>query len=165
MIIQGGAVVTQHPTPASPVALERDFAAHVARYEGHRRATVHREVVGPADFRLLWLLSDGEARTLKEISEALHLEQSTVNRQANAAIEHGIVERSRTGGRSAFVFRPTPRGEALLAESLAGLFAGYSSAFDRMGRDRAGELVQLLGEFVDAYVRDTDAHDAHEHPE
>lgn len=142
-------------SPATPrTALESAFAAHVARYESHRRATVHRDVIGPADFRLLWLLSDGQPRTLKEISETLHLEQSTVNRQANAAIEHGIVERSRGTGRSAYEFSPTPHGEAVLAESLSGLFASYRAAFDRMGRDRASALVQLLGEFVDAYTNE-----------
>ena len=48
-----------------------------------------------ASIRILWLLSDGTPRSLKEISHQLRLEQSTANRQVNDALSHGLVERKR----------------------------------------------------------------------
>ncbi|WP_019202413.1 MarR family winged helix-turn-helix transcriptional regulator [Tsukamurella sp. 1534] len=45
-------------------------------------------------YLLLHLLDYAGASTLKEISCALELEQSTVNRQVNKAIEHGLLEAS-----------------------------------------------------------------------
>lgn len=64
----------------------------------HRRALESTSTLGTAELRLLWLLSDGRPRTLREVPHELHLEQSTVNRQANAAVRAGHLQRTRVDG-------------------------------------------------------------------
>lgn len=145
----------------SSTRLAREFAAQIALYEQHRRsmfpiATVQAssgatEPLGPAEQRLLWLLADGKPRTLKAISEELHLEQSTVNRQANAALAHGVVRRSRQGG-EAYTFTATKHGAERLETTLAGLFASYHQTFNRMGEADSQEFIRLLEKFVSTFT-------------
>lgn len=126
-------------------------AGHDAAGYSAGDATGDAEPLGPAEQRLLWLLSDGVPRTLKRISEDLHLEQSTVNRQVNAALSHGVVSRSRKKG-AAYTFVATQYGSTRLETTLAGLFASYREAFVSMGEADAREFVRLLGRFVDAFT-------------
>ena len=61
-------------------------------------------------FNLLWILSDGKPRTLRQLTDAMQLEQSTVNRQVNAAIKHGHLERFDVAGSISKQVRPTRAG-------------------------------------------------------
>lgn len=76
----------------------RRMGALVTRLERIRRMQTNQMDLGTADLRILWLFADGRSRTLKEISADLNLEQSTVNRQINAAINEGLLQRSRRPG-------------------------------------------------------------------
>lgn len=137
-------------------SLERDFAALIASYERHRRVAAQRSPLGPAELRLMWLLSDGVPRTLRDISETLNLEQSTVNRQANAALDHGIVARSRASG-SRYTFTPTELGSERLELSITSMLEKYRDAFNQMGSADAQQFVSLLGAFVAAYTGEPNA--------
>ncbi|MGV9711497.1 MarR family winged helix-turn-helix transcriptional regulator [Gordonia sp. NPDC003424] len=104
-------------------------------------------------FAILWILSDGRARTLRELSEELDLDQSTVNRQVNAAIRHGYLERFEIEGQVSRLLRPTTAGvEAfhydgrLRADRLNRIFADLSP-----GTPEA--LLRELRAFNDAYER------------
>lgn len=104
-------------------------------------------------FQILWLLSDGRARTLRELSIDLDLEQSTVNRQVNAAMKRGYLERFEVPGCISRRHRPTAVGwEAFKhdgrhrAELLNRVFADLSPG------DPESLLAQLRA-FNDAYER------------
>ncbi|MBT0993562.1 MarR family winged helix-turn-helix transcriptional regulator [Cellulomonas sp. DKR-3] len=140
------------PSTPSRTTLTRELhlASLVHRLERQRRTWEARSTLGTAELRLLWLLTEGEPRTLREIAERLHLEQSTVNRQVNAAVKAGHVRKSRAPG-SAFLFEPTPAGRAQLEEDTAYALGQFRVVLDRLGPDDAAHLLELLGRFVDLY--------------
>lgn len=84
-------------------------------------------------FSILWILSDGRPRTLRELSDELDLEQSTVNRQVNAAIKHGHLERFEVDGQLSRLIRPTAAG---------------TEAFKHDGMLRADRLVQVFSDLA-----------------
>ncbi|GAA3540650.1 MarR family winged helix-turn-helix transcriptional regulator [Aeromicrobium flavum] len=135
--------------------LESSPAFHVvrlfARFERHRRPVEQWMRLGSADQRLMWLFSDGEGRTLKEIAEALGLEQSTVNRQVNAALREGLLERSRHPGQSAAVLSATGEGHRLFREDLEGVLAVFGSALEALPAGDRDGFLRSLGTFVDAF--------------
>ncbi len=128
----------------------RDVAAHLFRLDRRRYAVEHQATLGAADLRLLWLLSDGTARTLREISETLDLEQSTVNRQVNKAIRSGHLHRYTESAGQAALVAPTPEGRARLEQDIALVMRLYDQALESLG-DESGEFLRLLGRFVAGY--------------
>ncbi len=135
---------------------ETRLAALLRRYERHRRALEVQSTLGTAELRLLWLLTDGRPRTLREISEALHLEQSTVNRQVNGAVQAGLLSRTRASGSSSYEFSPTAEGRDTFDRETALPLAIYARVLDELGDDDARRLLELLGRFVDLYGREAD---------
>ena len=129
----------------------RKIAGAIARFERYRRASVHHDTLGTADLRLLWLMADGQPRTLRDIAHELSLEQSTINRQVNAALTQDIVERSRVEGQAAYVFSASELGIEHLEKHISRTLGGYEKALASMGTARAGQLLGLLEEFVDRY--------------
>ncbi|MGV9827594.1 MarR family transcriptional regulator [Gordonia sp. NPDC003429] len=77
--------------------------------------------------------TDGRPRTLRELSELTHLEQSTINRQVNAAITHGYLERFDVAGSTSRRIRPTQRGV---------------EAFEHDGLLRARRLERVLSDMA-----------------
>ncbi|WP_232679596.1 MarR family winged helix-turn-helix transcriptional regulator [Nocardioides sp. R-C-SC26] len=102
-------------------------------------------------FRILWVLSDGEPRTLRQIGTDLDLEQSTVNRQVNAAIAAGYLERFDVPGQASKMVRPTERGRELYDNDGRVRAARYQQAIDTVGVDRARRLIDDLRAFNDAF--------------
>ncbi len=84
-------------------------------------------------FAILWVLSDGRPRTLRQLTEELELEQSTVNRQVNAAIKHGYLERFEVEDSLSKLIRPTDAGR---------------EAFRRDGLLRAERLEQVFADLA-----------------
>lgn len=107
--------------------------------------------LGAADLRILWLFTDGRARTMREIADELHLEQSTVNRQVNAAVDVKLLERSRPDGGGAYVFMRTPGGRVAFEADVALSLGGYRAALEAMGDAEASEFLRLLDRFTLAY--------------
>lgn len=141
--------------PHSPEHLQESaerFAAATTRYERERRVAVSHLPLGAAELRIIALLIDGIPRTLKQIADELHLEQSTINRQANAALQHEYLSRSRGEVGPAYVFTVSDLGKAKFEESLGYFYQEYHTAFSLMGADRARLLVELLEEFVEAHA-------------
>lgn len=125
------------------------IAAILHSFDVDRRVVEARTSLTAADLRLLWLLSDGRARTQRDISSELNLEQSTVNRQVNAALRAGLIER-----------RPADSGPAVLIATAGGtrryeadveaMMHLFGSALQALGPDRERFLVSLAT-FVEAY--------------
>lgn len=128
---------------------ETRLAAQLHHLDRYRRAMDAEATLGTADLRLLWLLTEGEARTLRQIAEALHLEQSTVNRQVNAAVSAGHLHRTRPTPSAPYVIAPTETGRETFERETEPALVLYRETLERMGAQDAEELLRLLGVFVD----------------
>lgn len=129
----------------------RDVARLLSLLDRHRRLHRQQRALGDADLRILWLFADGRARTLREIADALHLEQSTVNRQVNAAVTEGLLERSREHGGQAYLFQRTAKGYRLFEADVAASLDGYDEALTALGAADAAAFVDLLDRFTESY--------------
>lgn len=107
--------------------------------------------LGTADLRLLWLFADSRARTLKEIASELQLEQSTVNRQVNAALGSGLLERMRRRGGAAYEFDRTAEGRRAFERDTGNSLGAYAAALDAMGDRDAETFLELAQTFLDHY--------------
>ncbi|MCX4092309.1 MarR family winged helix-turn-helix transcriptional regulator [Nocardia sp. alder85J] len=135
-------------TPAS-----RRLADIMAQLERHRRHQEQHSPLGTADLRLLWLFSDGTPRTLRVIADDLGLEQSTVNRQVNAALSAGILRRYRETGASAHLVEATPRGVAAFEQGVQEILRSYDAVLSQMTEADRERLLELLDTFVGMYTR------------
>lgn len=140
--------------------LLRALGDELIRMTARRTTAYAGSVLDGSAFRILRLLEESGPRTLRDLSEELQLERSTVNRQVNAAIGHGYVERVSATGRSAGLVRPTAEGRAAYLHD--GRLRGevYNRALDELGPDRAAAMVESLRELNDALDR---AHDSSDH--
>jgi DNA-binding MarR family transcriptional regulator len=128
----------------------RRLAAALSRLDVHRRYVEQRSPLGIAHARLLWLLSDGRPRTLREIGDALRLEQSTVNRQVNGALKDGLLRRVAVPGAPARVLEPTASGTEAFESVTANALAAYAGGLAALGEE-ADVFLELLERFVAAY--------------
>ena len=106
--------------------------------------------LGTADLRILWMFADRRPRTLKEIAAELRLEQSTVNRQINAAMAEGLLRRSRRPGSSAHEISRTTKGERIFEDDVAKALTAFASGLDALG-DRVDDFLEDFTRFVAAY--------------
>jgi DNA-binding MarR family transcriptional regulator len=117
-----------------------------------RRTSVYAGVVlDNSAFRLLWVLSDGEPRTLRQLAEALDLEQSTVNRQVNGALTAGYLERYAVPGSPSKLLRPSAAGRQAFEHDGRIRAALISRALGELGASRAERLIEDLRAFNDAW--------------
>ncbi|TYQ11445.1 UNVERIFIED_ORG: DNA-binding MarR family transcriptional regulator [Gordonia westfalica J30] len=145
-----------HAPWQSPV--HRDLAAELLRMS-RRRSLVHPSVgLEKSAFAILWVLSDGRPRTLRELTEELELEQSTVNRQVNAAIKHGYLERFEVEDSLSKLIRPTELGrEAFKRDGLLRA-RRLEQVFADLAPGSPEALLHELRAFNDAYERTQDRH-------
>lgn len=130
---------------------------HRAVTDEFLRMTKRRPVVPASSiledsaFRLLWLLDDGESRTLRQIADELELEQSTVSRQVNAAINLGYLERFEVPGSASRPVRPSPAGASAFQHDAALRVQLLSQVLTELGAERTQALHAELKAFNDAY--------------
>lgn len=126
------------------------MAALVTRLERIRRAQTNLMDLGMADLRILWLFADGHSRTLKQIAAGLSLEQSTVNRQINAALSLGLLKRTREPGSAAQLISPTEQGIAAFEDDVDKARAALRVGLDAL-EDEAEEFIEQFTSFLNAY--------------
>ncbi|MBB2893192.1 MarR family transcriptional regulator [Flexivirga oryzae] len=143
------------PTDLVAMAERQDLApvqrvaAILHSFDVDRRVVESATSLSAADLRLLWLLSDGRPRTQREISTELNLEQSTVNRQVNAALRAGHLERLDAGSGAAQLTATTD-GTRRYEEDVEALMGVMGAALAALGSEQERFLV-MLATFVEAY--------------
>ncbi len=135
-----------------PLPPHRQVARLLLRLDRFRHLMRQHGGLNAADLRLLWLLCEGRPRTLREISEILTLEQSTVNRQVKAAVTAGLLHRFRPEGESVLLIEPTAAGRAAFERDTEVTLAQHEAALAALG-DGAEEFLDQLGRFTAAYGR------------
>lgn len=133
------------------LSADREFASLLNRLEQSRRGATANAKLGAADARILWLLSGGEEYTLRDISDKLSLEQSTVNRQVNAAVKAGYVEKRRSRARAAWVFSPSADGRRKFDADLDMHLGFYSRALAELSQSEQQVFIELLTRVVGGY--------------
>ena len=136
-----------------PSPLYRDLAEEFLRMTRRRSHVDPDSILEVSAFNLLWILSDGKPRTLRQLTDAMQLEQSTVNRQVNAAIKHGHLERFDVAGSISKQVRPTRAG--LDAFEHDGLLRArrLERVLSDMGPGSPEALFRQLHAFNNAYDR------------
>ncbi|WP_181312040.1 MarR family winged helix-turn-helix transcriptional regulator [Nocardioides campestrisoli] len=135
---------------SGPLSSAEQLARLFVHLDRHRRVAESRASMGLAERRLIWLFTDGRARTLREVADDLGLEQSTVNRQVNGAIAAGLLHRFRQPGQAAHLIEPTPEGRSRFDGDVNAQLVLFEQALAELGDDQA-ELLRLLGRFVELY--------------
>ncbi|MGU3587416.1 MarR family winged helix-turn-helix transcriptional regulator [Rhodococcus sp. C26F] len=132
----------------------REWALVVAtaRLERGQRASKSLNQLNAADNRLLWLLTSQGPQTMRQIAEALRLEQSTVNRQVNAALTRGLVERLDHPVNGAKALQATPTGRSMFETELARTMTIFAAGLDALPADVRDDFVRNLGVFAEAYA-------------
>jgi DNA-binding MarR family transcriptional regulator len=140
-------------TKASQQSLLSDLADELMRIGRRRHVNVDGTQLDMSAFKLLWILSDDRPRTLRELADELQLDQSTVNRQVNAAIKHGLVERYAVAESQSRLLRPTDAGRSAYLHDAALRARLFDAVLDELGTDRARALVAELRELNDGLDR------------
>jgi len=133
--------------------LLRELGDELMRLSRRRAQTYPGSRLDTSAFRLLWLLTEGPPRTLRELADELQLDLSTVNRQVNTAIKHGLVERYAVADSTSRLLRPTEAGRAAYVHDAAPRAEVYDAVLDELGTERAGALVAELRELNDGLDR------------
>lgn len=120
------------------------------RWANVRRVIESRLRLRVAEGRLLWLLRDGEPRTLRQIAEELDLEQSTVNRQVHAALDEGVVVRFRREGSATYLVDIADEGRERFRADLAQQLRIHELALDAIAPDDRNDFLEHLATYVDA---------------
>lgn len=136
---------------SDPLAGVAALGDQLLRLQRHRSTVYDGVVLESSAFRLLWALADGEARTLRQLAEQLDLEQSTINRQAHAAIDAGYLERFDVAGSASRLLRPTPGGRAAYEHDGMIRAARYQRVLAALGPERASSLLEHLTAFNDTW--------------
>jgi DNA-binding MarR family transcriptional regulator len=130
-----------------------ELADELLRFSKRRHAAIEGAELDTSAFKLLWVLSDDEPRTLRELADELDLDLSTINRQVNAALRAGLLERFAVPGSPSKPVRPTAQGRRLYEHDMAVHADLLRSVLAEMGADGARDLIRSLAAFNDAYER------------
>lgn len=133
--------------------LLRAFGTEMMRLSRRRSVAYPGSRLDASAFRILWLLVEGGPRTLRELAHDLQLERSTVNRQVNAALRNGLLERFEEPGTAGRRLRPTGAGLEAYRRDGALRAQVFAEVLGELGALRARTLLEDLGAFNDAYDR------------
>ncbi|HET6168119.1 MAG TPA: MarR family transcriptional regulator [Marmoricola sp.] len=139
-------------TDPHTAALEVELSL-LARHHLHSSQHSDDRLLDRSGYHLLSRLELGPL-TLKQLAEAFRLDPSTVNRQVNALLRSGLVERtSDPDGAVAKVLRPTPKGLDLLHRDRAvvqGQVARVVEGWSRRDRVELHRLLEKLNTSIEA---------------
>ena len=131
----------------------RAMGTELMRLNRRRATSYPGSVLEDSAFRILLLLVEEGHKSLRDLTEDLQLERSTVSRQVNAAIGRGLLERYAVPGRSTRLLRPTDAGREAYLHDGRLRAAPLSEAILELGTERADALFTELRAFNDALDR------------
>lgn len=120
-----------------------------SRWAAVRRGLEAGQQLKMAEGRLLWLLRDRQPRTLRQLAEELDLEQSTVNRQVHAALDSGVVVRSRPDDSPTYVVTISDEGEARFRFDMARLTAVHEQALSGIPAEEQERFLEQFATFTE----------------
>lgn len=138
------------PSQDDQLAQVAVLGEQILRLRRHRNVVHGAVVLENSAFRLLWALAD-QSRTLRQLATHLDLEQSTINRQANAAIDAGYLERFEVAGSASKLLRPTPAGRAAYERDGVIRAERYQRVLTQLGPEAAAALLEHLTAFNDVW--------------
>lgn len=125
---------------------------------GRRRANTYTgAVLEESAFTILLVLSERGPRTLRELAGDLDLEQSTVNRQVNAAIGRGYLARRVVSDQAGRVIEPTAAGREAFRHDGMLRVDRLNAVFDDLAPGDPAALLLQLRAYNNAYQRVLDA--------
>lgn len=127
------------------------LGTELLRLQRRRKHVYDGVLLENSAFRILWVLDDGEPRTLRQLAADLDLEQSTVNRQVNAALDAGWLERFDVAGSASKLVRPTAAGAEAYAHDGHIRAGAIKAALDALGPERAASAIDGLRALNDAW--------------
>lgn len=101
-------------------------------------------------FKILWLLVDHGPHTLRALADHLQLEQSTINRQVQAVLARGLVQRHSEPGSAGKVITATPAGELAYRRDADLRREGLRTVVAGLGERSTAELALGLAALNDA---------------
>lgn len=139
--------------PAEPLddALLRAFGDELVRLGRRRVFNPEGAILELSAFRLLWLVVEHGPRSMREIEEGLQLEQSTVSRQVNAAVKHGLVRRTTAPDQHHRLVEATDEGRRAYEHDSELRAVAYRTALTELGARHVEELVASLRAFNDVF--------------
>lgn len=142
-----------HDDMSAEEILVRALGYEILRLSQRRLMALPGMLLDTSAFKILWLVVEAGPQTQRAISDALDLEQSTVNRQVTAAVKRGLVERIASEGGASSLVRATDSGTSAYLKD-GRVRVGYlTSALSELGTDRAEALVAELKALNDAVAR------------
>ena len=145
--------MTTRARTSAEQSLLHDLADELLRFSKRRHGSVEGTELESSAFKLLWVLSDDNPRTLRELSDALDLDLSTINRQVNTAVRAGLLERFSVTDSLSKPVRATAEGRRLYEQDTQVHRDVLRSVLAEMGAAGARDLIRSLGAFNDAYEK------------
>lgn len=133
--------------------LLRDVGREYERLRRHRWELDPRLTLSVSAYRILWAVESRGPATLRELTDVLGLERSTVNRQVNAALAEGWLVRSASGAGGAHVLDASDTGRAAIAHDRGVMAEKFTAVVDALGPDVARRLADDLAALNDAMDR------------
>lgn len=139
-----------------PTPLHADLVAEFRRLSRRKTSQYAGAQLDSSAFAILLVLSDGQPRTLRELSVELELEQSTINRQVNGAIQRGYLERYEVAGQVSKLIRPTDTGRRAFHDDGMLRVDRLNRVFGDLAPGTPQALLRELRAYNDAYDRAVD---------
>lgn len=97
--------------------------------------------------RILWLLAEHGPLSLRQMSERLGLEQSTVNRQVNGVVSTGLASKERSEEHKVYFFELTDLGRTTITDTASAVIGPLEEVLSEMG-ERGPQFAELLTQFI-----------------
>ena len=118
---------------------------------GRRRAMSSSDTILDASaYKILWLVVEHGPHTLRGLAEYLGLDQSTINRQVRAVVDHGYVDRHDDPDSPAMLIRATPAGVAAYRSDSEVRSNGLRAIVNTLGERSTADLAHGLASLNDA---------------
>jgi len=142
-------------TQAMDTELKRDFMRTLFRLKKLQRIFPQERTINPGEFMLLKGLAGDSCDTprvdfVPALQDELHISKAAISQKISALEDKGYVERSiNKDDRRRIKLTLTPAGKQVIEQMQLQGDRFLQQIFDRFGRDKTRQLIDLLNELVD----------------